>query len=71
MAISGFGTGSIDMIKQFEKVKSNHRVPKEFSYSKGVCSLKFTLRIDVKNELKDFLECLQVAQKEVEEEINK
>lgn len=59
------------MINPFAKVKTDHRTPKNFSYSKGTCSLKFTLRIDVKNELKDFLELLKVAQQEVETELIK
>jgi len=42
---------------------------RNFSYSKGVCNLSFTLRTDVKIELKDFLELLKVAVKEVEEEL--
>lgn len=53
----------------FKQVKSDNKVSKQFSYSKGNVALNFTLRIDIKNELKDFLECLKVAQKEVEEEL--
>ena len=36
---------------------------------KGGVTLDFTLRVDVKTELKDFLECLQAAVNEVEREI--
>jgi hypothetical protein len=53
----------------FSQVKTDNKTTKNFSYSKGKVSLTFTLRIDVKNELKDFLELLKVAQKEVEEEL--
>ena len=59
------------MNNPFSRVTKNHKIPKEFSYSKGKCSLVFTLRIDMKTELKDFLELLKVAQKEVEEELTK
>lgn len=53
----------------FNQVKSDNTTTKKFSYSKGKVSLNFTLRIDIKNELKDFLELLKVAQKEVESEL--
>ena len=43
---------------------------REFSYSKGDVTLKFTLRTDIKGQLKDFLECLREAEKELEKEIN-
>ena len=53
----------------FNQVKSDNKTTKNFTYSKGKASLNFTLRIDIKNELKDFLELLKVAQKEVEDEL--
>ena len=53
----------------FQQVKKDSKVNKDFSYSKGKVQLNFTLRTDIKNELKDFLECLKVAQKEVESEL--
>ena len=53
----------------FQQVKKDSKVNKDFSYSKGKVQLNFTLRTDIKNELKDFLECLKVAQKEVEIEL--
>jgi len=55
----------------FNQVKKNNTTNKSFSYSKGKVSLNFTLRTDVKNELKDFNDLLKVAQKEVQEELNK
>ncbi len=55
----------------FSQVSKDHKVPKQFSYTKGKCSLNFTLRIDIKTELKDFLEILKVAVGEVEAELNK
>lgn len=53
----------------FNQVKTDNKTTKNFSYSKGKVSLSFTLRLDVKNELKDFLELLKVAQKEIELEL--
>jgi hypothetical protein len=55
----------------FNKIQTNNTVNKNFKYEKGKVSLNFTLRTDIKNELKDFLELLKVAQREVEEDINK
>lgn len=55
----------------FKKIlKTNNTTSKNFSYSKGNVNLNFNLRTDVKEELKDFLELLKVAQTEVEKEIN-
>lgn len=42
---------------------------KGFSYTKGATSLSFSLRIDIKQELKDFLECLEAAMADVKKEI--
>jgi len=53
----------------FNKVKQNNTEQKNFSYTKGKCRLNFTLRTDIKTELKDFLELLKVAQKEIEQEL--
>ena len=55
----------------FKKVKTNNTTSKNFSYSKGSVSLNFSLRIDIKQELKDFLELLKVAQEEITKEIKK
>ena len=55
---------------QQNKVKKEHVDRREFSYAKGSCRLRFTLRTDVKTELRDFKECLQEAIKEVDEELN-
>ena len=51
------------------KIKDNSVTRKDFNYSKGECSLRFSLRTDIKSELKDFLELLKVAQIEIEKEI--
>ncbi len=58
----------------FNKLKKNitatdHTQTKQFSYTRNKVSLRFSLRTDIKSELKDFLELLKQAQKEVEEEL--
>jgi small-conductance mechanosensitive channel len=57
------------MKNPFSKIKSNNVVNKTFSYSKGKVGLNFTLRTDIKSDLKDFLALLVEAQKEVELEL--
>jgi len=57
------------MVKK--QIKSNSSIARTFDYNQNGVRLNFTLRIDVKQELKDFLELLKLAEKEVEEEINK
>jgi hypothetical protein len=53
-----------------EKIlKTNNTTSKNFDYAKGNTSLKFTLRTDIKQELKDFLELLKVALKEVDDQL--
>ena len=43
---------------------------KNYKYEKGKMNLKFSLNIENKSELKDFLELLKVAQEDVIKEIN-
>jgi len=50
-------------------IKKDHVQNKTFNYSKGEVNLDFTLRVDIKTQLKDFLEILKVSIKDVEEEI--
>ncbi len=52
-------------------VQTDHTQTKQFSYSKNKVGLNFSLRTDTKTELKDFLELLEQAQKEVKEELDK
>lgn len=52
-----------------KSITTNNTVQKNFSYSKGAVSLKFSLRVDVKTELKDFAEILKVALKDVSEDL--
>jgi len=56
-------------MKLFSKLKQTTVTNKTFSYSKGDCNLSFTLNIEKKSELKDFLELLVAAQKEVANEL--
>lgn len=50
-------------------LRANKETRRSFSYSQGNASLNFTLRIDVKSELKDFLELLKIAVEDVTKEI--
>jgi len=58
-------------MKIFNTIKTDNTTSKNFSYSKGKVGLNFNLRTDIKQEMKDFLELLEVAQKEVKEELKK
>lgn len=40
-----------------------------FTYNLGVCNLSFTLRTDVKQELKEYVTLLEAALKDVKEEL--
>ena len=42
-----------------------------FTYQKGKCQLLFNLRIDIKNELRDFKQLLEEALEDVSEELSK
>ena len=53
------------------QIETNNIVRKNYSYIKNNIGLNFNLRTYVKHELKDFLELLKVAQKEVEIDIEK
>jgi hypothetical protein len=55
----------------FSQVKQNNNVRKTFSYSKDKVALEFILRIDVKNELRDFKQLLEAALDEVDQELIK
>jgi len=52
-------------------VQNNTTTSKNFSYTKGNCSLDFILRTDIKTELKNFKELLEVAILEVNKELEK
>jgi len=55
------------MKNQKDILRTTSTLSKTFDYSKGNCNLNFSLRTDIKTELKDFLEILKYAIKEVEE----
>lgn len=59
------------MKNEKDVLKINNTLSKTFDYSKGNVNLRFTLRTDIKKDLKDFLELLKVAIKEVEEDLIK
>lgn len=56
--------------KVFQRVQENHKTMKEFEYTKGNITLKFSLRTDTKNELNDFKELLSKAVIDVDKEIH-
>ena len=60
-------------MKNFDKkiIKKDHMDSRTFRYQLGEVSLTFSLRTDVKQNMKDFLELLVMAQGEVKEELNK
>lgn len=49
----------------------NHVERREFGFKRGDITLNFKLRVDIKEELKDFLELLKEAISDVEETIKK
>jgi hypothetical protein len=51
-------------------VKKDNSVVKAYKFTKGNINLNFSLRLDTKSELRDFLELLKVAVLEVESDIN-
>ena len=57
--------------KSNQPIVKNNIDRKEFNYSKGACNLNFTLRTDVKTELKDFRECLLEGVKDIDECLSK
>lgn len=50
-------------------LQRDHVQRKTFNYKKANVNLDFTLRVDIKQELKDFLECLEAATADVKKEI--
>lgn len=53
-----------------KQLKENHNITKQFDYSKGDVSLKFSLRIDIKSQLRDFKELLGKALIDVNYELS-
>ncbi len=54
-----------------KSVKTDHTESKNFSYSKGKVNLAFSLRVDVKHQLRDFEELLETALEDVKNELEK
>ena len=52
-----------------KQLQSSNETKKTFNFSKGSVSLSFTLRVDIKTELKDFLELLKASQLEIENQL--
>ncbi len=50
--------------------KRDHTDRRQFAYSRNNVNLSFTLRTDIKQELKDFAELLKEAEKDVLQELN-
>ncbi len=51
--------------------KDEQTLIKNFGYKKDGVSLSFDLRVDVKKQLKAFLELMEEAKKDIEEELKK
>lgn len=54
-----------------KSIKSDHTTKRRFNYTLGKVNLDFTLRTDIKEELKDFKLLLTKALSEVTDELNK
>lgn len=52
-----------------KQLLTNNTTSKTFSYTKGTVNLSFTLRTDIKQELKDFAELLVKSLEDVNLEI--
>ena len=53
------------------KFESKGQTVRNFDYSKGETSLKFSLRVDTKDQLSCFIELLNAAIIDVTQELNK
>ena len=51
-------------------VQNNSTTIKNFDYKKGNVNLTFSLRTDIKTDLKDFAELMKIATLEVNEELD-
>ena len=58
-------------MKSKKALIQNHSSQRNFDYQQGVVALKFTLRIDQKNELRDFKELLEKALADVSAEVER
>ena len=60
----------LDLLRK-KSVVREYKDTREFSYMKGHVNLKFLLRVDIKEDLVDFIECLKLAIEDVGKEIEK
>ena len=65
-----------DPVREFEKIKNNklkkdHTEIRKFGYSQGTVDLNFSLRVDIKQSLKDFKDLLVAALSDVNDELEK
>lgn len=51
--------------------KDTGKLVREFNYAKGDVKLNFSLRVDIKQHLKDFIEILENSLRDVKEELAK
>lgn len=56
---------------QKKVVTTAHTETRNFSYSKGTTTLRFNLRTDIKQELKDFKELMLMALSDIDIELSK
>lgn len=54
-----------------KRIRETHITNRTFNYSKNGITLGFALRVDIKDQLKNFKELLLKALEDVEQEINK
>lgn len=52
-------------------IRTENTTSKDFNYMLGDVNLKFSLRTDIKQQLKDFKECLVRAVEDVDNELKK
>ncbi len=64
-------TGKNSKAKKAAPVTKENAVSRTFTYRKNNVTLAFTLRTDVKTELSDFIDCMEVALVDVREELAK
>lgn len=66
------GQKNMNKIKNVKNILQKQNVTnKTFSYQKGNVSLNFTLRVDTKQELKDWIEIVKQSLEDVGEELQK
>lgn len=58
-------------MKQKTLLIASNEEKKTWNYAKGTVNLNFTLRVDIKQQMKDWLEILDRAKADVEEELRK